>query len=178
MLGTILRHDVRKLVIHILLHASSRIALLRGLLTYQLGPNRTLCRERLHHGLGLELNHSFRQDGVEHPACTGPRLRAVLHLEAKQLKPIYVGLYPVLAARNVLVKLTGQVASQLHQHALVERLGQVLVEVAFTVVLITGFEDYLHVAVLERNPFRVLNLDLKRGLIAHHSGGEAHGGLA
>ena len=152
MLGPILRHDVGELVVHIRLHALGGVTRLGRLFTDDLRPHRALCRERLHHGLSLELDQSFRQKRVVHPAGTGPRLGAVLDLHTQQLKAVDVGLYPVLAAADVLVKLTQQVARQLGQLPLVHVFGKVVVKPRRRFVLVPL------VVPVELN----LNLDLRR----------------
>ena len=63
-----------------------------------------------------------------HTAGTGPRLGAVLDLHPQQLKAIDVGLYPVLAAADVLVELTQQVTRQLSQLTLIHALCKVVVK--------------------------------------------------
>ena len=59
MLRPILDHHIGKLVIHVVLNPGRSVTLLRGLLTDDLRPHWPLGRERLGHGLGLELDQRF-----------------------------------------------------------------------------------------------------------------------
>ena len=98
-----------------------------------------------------------------HTAGPGPRLRAVLNLHPQQLKAIDVGLYPVLAGRQVFFKLAQQVTDYLGQHLLVQHLGQVLTE------LFLGLLIYLVVYLFGFFPFlgRNFNLDFEHRLVIH-----------
>ena len=83
-LGPILRHDVGQLVVHVILDAACSVALLRRLFTDDLRPHRPLGRERLHHGLSLELDDRLSEKRVIHTTGTRPRLGAVLDLHPQQ----------------------------------------------------------------------------------------------
>ena len=123
MLRAILDHHIGQLVIHIFLDACSGVLLLYSLFTDYLRTHRPLGWECLAHSLGLELNYRFGQQWVMYTTCTGPRFRTVFDLHTQQLKTVYISLYPVLAAADIFVKLTKQVASKLCKHALVHVFG-------------------------------------------------------
>ena len=112
-LRAVLNHAVGQLVVHIVLDAPRCIALLRCFFADNLRPHRSLGRERLHHGLSLELNDRFSEERVVHTAGTGPRLGAVLDLHPQKLKTIDVSLYPVAATGDIVVIVPDQVAYKL-----------------------------------------------------------------
>ena len=175
-LGPILRHDVGELVVHIRLHALGGVTGFGGLFTDDLRPHRALGRERLHHGLSLELDQSFRQERVVHTAGTGPRLGAILDLHTQQLKTVYIRLYPVLAAADVLVELTQQVSCQLSQLTLVHVLGKVVVKprrrvVLFSLVVLVELDLNLDLRIVRLS---ILLVDVQRRL---HSSQASGGGV-
>ena len=106
MFRAILDHHIGQLVIHISLDTLRGIALLVSLFTDNLRAHWPSGRECLHHGLSLELNQSFGEERVVDAAGTRPRLSPVFDLHTKQFETIDVGLYPVLAARQVFLKFT------------------------------------------------------------------------
>ena len=166
MFWAILDHHIGQLVIHIRLDTRRGITLLGRFLTDDFRAYRTSSRECLHHGLSLELNQSFGEERVVYAARTRPRLGPVFDLHTKQFETIDIGLYPVLAARQVFLKFTEQVASKLCEHALIHVFGQVIVEPV--VFLGVRVDLDLHIAGADCYLFGVLNLDFKRRLLAHH----------
>ena len=103
MLGPVLIHPVRKLIVHVDLHAHGSVTGLGRFLTDNLRTDGSLSRERLHHGLSLELNQCFREQRVINTAGTGPRLGPILYLQAQKLEPVNVSLNPVLTAVNIVL---------------------------------------------------------------------------
>ena len=167
MFGAILDHHIGQLVIHVFLDALCGVLLLVGLFTDNLRTHRPLGWECLAHSLGLELNYSLRQQWVMHTACAGPRLSPVFDLHTKQLKAVYVCLYPVLAATNIFVKLTKQVASKLCQHAFVQVFGQVVVKVALVLTRVNLNLEPTNVNLDTLGVFN-LNLDVWTFVHLHH----------
>ena len=97
MLWAELNHAVCQLVVHVILHASGRIFLLRRLFADDLRLDWARCGESGHHCLGLELNQSLRQDWVVHTASTNPWVGTFFDLHAQQFDAVDVCLHPVFA---------------------------------------------------------------------------------
>ena len=110
-------------------------------------------------------------------ACTGPRLGPVLDLHAQQLKPVYVGLYPVAATAHILVELTDQIACELLQLVFFQLFSEVGVEVVLSLVLVL-IEQPRQVVAFELD--LDLNVRLRHIHTRHHARGkraiEAHRG--
>ena len=127
-LGTVLDHHFRQLIVHVITNTLSCFLDLRGLFADDLCLDRTRCGERLHHGLGLELHNCFSQDGVVHTTRAIPRFSPVFHLHAEQLKAIDICLNPLFATSNVSLILTDQLTRQFEQLAFFHCLSEVLVK--------------------------------------------------
>ena len=95
---------------------------------------------------------------MEHATGTVPRLRALLHVQAQELEALGVRLLPVLAAVAVVVDVTGQIACDGLQLAVVKELGQVGVEVLNGGL--ARLDVDLHVADLDAHLFGVNDLNL------------------
>ena len=104
MLRPVLLHYIHKLIVHICLNPLGRVFFLRCFFTDDLRLHRTACRERTHHGLRLKLHQRLRQQRVVDTTGTLPRLSPLFNLHTQQLKPVHVGLYPVLTGGDVIIK--------------------------------------------------------------------------
>ena len=128
MLRTELQHLLGQLVVHIFFDTGGGFFFLPSLLANDHGLDRPCSGERLHDGLGLELDRALHQHRVEYPAGTGPWLGTLLDLDPQELQTLDVSVKPVFAALNVLIKLRSELRGQDLQLATVKNLSEVLLE--------------------------------------------------
>ena len=110
MVRAILKHLLRQAVVHVLLDTLSRLHLVYGLFTDDLGTHGTRSGEGLHDGLGLELDRSLHEEWVRYTTGSRPRLHAFLVLETEQLQTIYISSEPLLTCVDVPVNIAKQIS--------------------------------------------------------------------
>ena len=159
MLGTVLRHHLGQLVVHVVADTLTSLFLHLVDGTDDLGLDRALRREGLDNRLALEPHSRLGQHRAEHAAGTGPRLSTLFVLHAQHLEALDVGLHPVFARRDVGVDQLDQVTSHHLQRARVHFFGQVGVELTALCGVIWRYGD-LHGPVRQGYCIGVVDLDL------------------
>ena len=163
MLGAVLLHHLGQLVVHVLSNPGSSFLFLRGLASDDLGLDRTHCREGLHDGLGLELDRTLHQDGVEHTTRTRPRLGSLFVVQTQQLQTLDVGVKPILPGANIRIVITQQISGQRRQHPLVHIFSKVGIKVLCR--LLTRHDVNLHAVNADVYRLRVFDLNLNVWLL-------------
>ena len=170
-LGAVLRHLFRELVVHVLAHALRSFFLELVDRTDDFGLDRALRRERFNDGLALEADGRFGQHGGEHPAGTLPRLGALFVLHAQHFKAFDVHLDPLFAGVRVGLHQLNQLACEFLQLALVHVFGQVGTELFCIAAAFPGHQVDLETVHTDLDAFWVFDHDLNcRGVVLRDGG--------
>ena len=124
--GIILLHLDRDLIVHVILYALGLRLLLRRGIPSNLRPNRTARRQHFLVSLRLKLRHRLIEKRMNDTSRTVKRFCAFLIRKAKERKPLLIRLFPVIPARIIILNQPTKFLTDLSQISVRQNRSQIV----------------------------------------------------